>query len=407
MKLTKKQRKRIFLISILLVLGIVLLYNLKSPYSVFAPSTSSEGGKKIFSSKFLGVAGTQSCSDMANDPDCAGDCLECPDGNLACCSSGFELESRDCKANCVHSGGGSCSNDPSKMPDCSRWCDNPSDVIDYNCGERGATNSCCPGNFPFMDGSCLPAGLCYTTPQPNSRNYYTENSECSLGQEDCIGNTYRRCIEKQTWIYGWQSEGFVKGKCDVECLKKNDCGNNEVCENYKCVITQPINIIQGWICTDDRNDAGIKVEWKGKSTLSGANGDYAIQEAEIGNDKLIFSKEGYTTSEYPFNYEGGIKNIVIEGCPLKKIEICGLDTKTCPDGSIVKRNPDKNCDFDDCPIVECNSDGTCDEGETLENCPEDCIEKPATYAVYIIIGIIVLFIIGLVYLYFKTKTKKR
>ena len=33
---------------------------------------------------------------------------------------------------------------------------------------------------------------------------------------------------------------------------------------------------------------------------------------------------------------------------------CTKDTKTCPDGSIVARNPANNCEFYDCPPVRIN-----------------------------------------------------
>ena len=35
-------------------------------------------------------------------------------------------------------------------------------------------------------------------------------------------------------------------------------------------------------------------------------------------------------------------------------QICKKDTTTCPDGSVVRRNPEKNCEFDDCPDVRVN-----------------------------------------------------
>ena len=35
-------------------------------------------------------------------------------------------------------------------------------------------------------------------------------------------------------------------------------------------------------------------------------------------------------------------------------KICKKDTSTCPDGSTVRRNPDKNCEFDDCPEIRVN-----------------------------------------------------
>jgi hypothetical protein len=42
-----------------------------------------------------------------------------------------------------------------------------------------------------------------------------------------------------------------------------------------------------------------------------------------------------------FNYPGNDEPIA-----------CAADAKICPDGSVVSRNHEKNCEFDECPSIE-------------------------------------------------------
>jgi hypothetical protein len=78
-------------------------------------------------------------------------------------------------------------------------------------------------------------------------------------------------------------------------------------------------------------------------------------------------------------------------CKWTQNTACTADAKVCPDGSSVGRNPDRNCEFDPCPVKPVCGNGLCEVEEasycppcnytapycempcTVGKCPQDCI----------------------------------
>lgn len=59
----------------------------------------------------------------------------------------------------------------------------------------------------------------------------------------------------------------------------------------------------------------------------------------------------------------------------QEIQFCTMDVMTCPDGSFVARDPEKNCDFRPCPpLAACPEDTKlCSDGTSLSPDPKkDC-----------------------------------
>ncbi len=72
-----------------------------------------------------------------------------------------------------------------------------------------------------------------------------EEPECT--KDKCIGTKFQECNEQTGKII---SKEEVLGKCGLECNKKSDCNNNELCENNKCEEECISNVRQS--CDDDK-----------------------------------------------------------------------------------------------------------------------------------------------------------
>jgi hypothetical protein len=58
--------------------------------------------------------------------------------------------------------------------------------------------------------------------------------------------------------------------------------------------------------------------------------------------------------------------------------VCTIDAKTCPDGTSVGRNPDLNCEFNECPELQfCDIDTPCPEEMDCYSFPDE--ENPVCY----------------------------
>ena len=56
-----------------------------------------------------------------------------------------------------------------------------------------------------------------------------------------------------------------------------------------------------------------------------------------------------------------ISLLIISGCSQINPTGCTEDARVCPDGSVVVRDPNNNCEFDPCP-EECSTDSDCGTG---------------------------------------------
>eukprot|EP01129_Flabellula_baltica_P006137 TRINITY_DN2269_c0_g3_i1.p1 TRINITY_DN2269_c0_g3~~TRINITY_DN2269_c0_g3_i1.p1 ORF type:complete len:271 (-),score=46.47 TRINITY_DN2269_c0_g3_i1:32-844(-) len=80
-----------------------------------------------------------------------------------------------------------------------------------------------------------------------------------------------------------------------------------------------------------------------------------------------FSSCQYADEMYTSTYSG------VNLCP--EI-ICGTDTYTCSDGSIVSRDPDNGCAFEDCPSVCAPGTIQCADGSTISRDPDNNCNFP-------------------------------
>lgn len=157
------------------------------------------------------------CEDIAD--------AECTDGYIPVC---YQEDNGDYYYICEYDTSQDCSDDPSYNLDCSKWCNN-GEIIDYS------VDLCCPPLYPYYH-----AGSCYSTmPFEDTDNYYTRHSNCfptcrgtgpnpapvpdSCKPEQCIDKRLQRCETGDGWSFNYENIGFVKGKCDVECLEDSDC----------------------------------------------------------------------------------------------------------------------------------------------------------------------------------------
>ncbi len=58
-----------------------------------------------------------------------------------------------------------------------------------------------------------------------------QEDECSDSDEKCEEFVWYTCTPDNTW----GEQGIIRTKCGVECKINNDCENNEICEDYKCI----------------------------------------------------------------------------------------------------------------------------------------------------------------------------
>jgi len=150
----------------------------------------------------------------------------CNEDNTDCCdNSGWYY----CEPNLCFSTEGACWNwknnkDISCDLDETRCCVNQYSVYDFT------VHKCCSINNPYNNHN----GGCLAVYQTVSDNYFTRNSECILNEEKCEGFDYFNCLEESQWLYKWNNQGNVIGKCEYECSIDAQCTNG-ICENNQCV----------------------------------------------------------------------------------------------------------------------------------------------------------------------------
>jgi len=305
----------------------------------------------------------------------------CGDMSDAGCNSGyipacFRDNQGDIYYTCIWDDSQDCSDDPSRSLDCSRFC-NDNLIYDYD------ADICCPITAPYYAGN----NECRTNPQlPNpihdgekwivdwdnmiADNYYIRHSTCFIfifgaianpssfvKQETCEGLNNLVCEQTSTtFINQWENKGKVKGKCGVS---ENYCESNFDC---------PINIITEKYCEEDNLM---------EKTISS---DCIVNECKMDED----------------NPEIKVLEVCDFGCgDVEGIFQCLEEVEpVCGNG-----------------IIEINGGEECDDGNLIEEdgCDSNCkIEEPFDYKKlisYIAGGIVVTFIIIIVFIGIKKKSK--
>ena len=234
-------------------------------------------------------------------------------------------------------------------------CCSGSNIIDYT------YNKCCPSTAPYYmapyRNGCMPNmggwggddwnqysqcidGWCLF-----GDNYYTQNSECTQIQEGypsytipnsvkCEGTTYFLCNRVSDYIFKWNDQGVILGKCGAECNN-----NEEKCEE-----------LDYFICNNN-----------------------------------IWSNQGEQIGKCGANCKSGVKEYL-----------------TCSEGFIpdnfIKRTCTNGNWIDTISTCFCAEDSQeiCKEGYECKD--TDCIKikEKTNWILYISIGVIILFIIGII-----------
>ena len=268
------KKKLVYIIGITII--ILFLYYKNQPQQINILSSigvaGSHGGKVALSSNIKFIApniftattfciGSNCCGDYA----CAGQCKDCPGSSICCTQKDAYLSPDSCdgeptcilpqRSYCKTSDPSWCCDDHSLKPcsdsadicGTSDWCNNWANgdkscyggnccivsgyIIDYACKDAGLSNCCCGPDNPFIGNNFQ---NCYIIPQPESRNWFTNQNICSPTDDPCSGINYNPCM-LVNFIYQRQDKGPTVGQCGVECISESCIGlNSTICSpDYK------------------------------------------------------------------------------------------------------------------------------------------------------------------------------
>jgi len=153
--------------------------------------------------------------------DCFGESFSCSSSEIPICEQHNGYIEYGCEPDPAQ-----CANNPKYSLDCNLWCDEGF-VIDYS------RLVCCPATVPFVDDN---AQYCLSSPTSLSNNFYTRNSNCDSGGTKCVGNDFYDCNEEIKFLWKFENNGPISGKCGVECTgdqEKCDGRNFLRCNNFE------------------------------------------------------------------------------------------------------------------------------------------------------------------------------